>query len=371
MMKNIIVACDSFKGSMSADEVCAVISSALKTKIPDCRVVEIPVADGGEGTVNSYIYALGGEKVKKTVKSPLLHNIEVYYGIVNGDTAVIECAAASGITIEKENNAVDATSFGTGQLVKDALDAGIRKFIIGLGGSACTDGGKGLLTALGGAFLNEAGKQVSPGGKGLTELCSVDMAHFDNRIFDSEITVLCDVTNPLFGKSGAAYVYAPQKGASTDDVIMLDSGLRKLAELSVDGKGSDYSSEPGTGAAGGLGFALMRYCGAKLKRGIDTILDITDFEIKSASADLVITGEGKMDSQSLCGKVPFGVAARSRAPECIAVVGVLDESARLEKIRDAGINSVYETNPAHLPFESVLPTCKEDLFRTVQNIIFD
>ena len=367
-MKKVVIAPDSFKGTLSSAEVCGIVRDVLIKKYGDIEIIEIPIADGGEGMTDSFLYAFeDSQKVYMKAKSPLGREVDVYYGIIEGDTAVIEMAAASGITIEEKNDAVKASTYGTGEMIKHALDSGIRKFVIGIGGSATTDGGIGCTSALGGRFLTKDGKSVALCGEGLSDIDSIDLSGLDSRIKESEITVLCDVKNPLYGKNGAAYIFGPQKGADPKTVEFLDSGLFNLAVKSELYLKKDYSQYEGTGAAGGLGFALVAFLGAELKRGIEAILDITHFEEKTESADLVITGEGKMDYQSLMGKVPFGIASRSRGKKTIAIVGL--NTADMEQVKQAGISEVIETNPLHLPFEEIRANAKEDLMKAAEKII--
>ncbi len=367
-MKKVVIAPDSFKGTLSSAEVCETVRDVLIEKYGEIEVVEIPIADGGEGMTDSFLYAFpDSQKIYMRARSPLGREIEVYYGIIEGDTAVIEMAAASGITIEENNNAVKASTYGTGEMIKHALDRGIRKFVIGIGGSATTDGGIGCTAALGGRFLNKDGQSVPLCGEGLSEIERIDLSQLDTRLKESEITVLCDVKNPLYGKNGAAYIFGPQKGADPETVEFLDAGLFKLAAKSQEYLKKDYSQYEGAGAAGGLGFALVAFFGAELKRGIEAILDITHFEEKTVGADLVITGEGKMDEQSLMGKVPFGIASRSKGKKTIAIVGL--NMADMQKVINAGISEVIETNPMHLPFEQIKANAKEDLIKAAGKII--
>ena len=367
-MKKIVIAPDSFKGTLSSLEVCNLVKRSLLEERDDLEIVSLPIADGGEGMTESFMCAVeNSEKVELKAKSPLGRDIDVYYAIIHGDTAVIEMAMASGITIEKENNAMRASTYGTGEIIKDALSKGIRKFFIGIGGSATTDGGIGCTAALGGKFLSEDGESVSLCGEGLSDIVSIDLSSLDERIKESEITVLCDVKNPLYGKNGAAYIYGPQKGASEKQVEILDSGLKNLADISAEYLKKDFSQYEGAGAAGGLGFALVAFLGGKLKGGIDHILDMLSFNEKVKDADLVITGEGKMDAQSLMGKLPFGVAKRCAHTQVVAVVGLNTADEKL--INELGIAQVVETNPEHLPFEQIKATAKEDLIAAAKKII--
>ena len=367
-MKKIVIAPDSFKGTLSSLEVCNLVKKSLLEERDDLDIIELPIADGGEGMTESFMCAFSdSEKVELKAKSPLGREIDVYYAIVSGDTAVIEMAMASGITIEKENDAMRASTYGTGQIIKHALDKGIRKFVLGIGGSATTDGGIGCVAALGGKFIGKDGNSVALCGQGLADIGSIDLSELDSRIKESEITVLCDVKNPLYGKNGAAYIFGPQKGADEKQVEILDSGLKNLADISAEYLKKDLSQLEGTGAAGGLGFALVAFLDGRLKGGIDHILDMLLFDEKVKDADLVITGEGKMDYQSLMGKLPFGVAERCRHTKVAAIVGL--NTADEKQIADLGISQVVETNPLHLPFEQIKATAREDLIKAAKKII--
>ncbi len=362
----IIISPDSFKGTLSSVSVCDIIGGVLKEKYPEAEIVKIPIADGGEGTSEAYLHIFGGEKITVKAESPLGQTIDASYALLSDKTAVIETAAASGISIEKQNNPLLSSTYGTGQLVLDALNKGAERILLGLGGSATTDGGTGFLSALGVRFLRSDGSFVPRGGIGLAELDRIDLSGLDERLQSIPLTVLCDVKNPLFGETGAAFVFAPQKGADESQVQLLDNGLRKLAEVTERTLGKDFSSLPGAGAAGGMGFASAAFLGATLQSGIDCILDAADFEKLSENADLVITGEGKMDSQSLFGKAPFGVAKRSRAKKTIAVVGVLE--ADKEEARRLSIEEVIETNPLHLPFDEIKGRAEEMLISAAKKI---
>lgn len=366
-MKKVIVASDSFKGTLSSVRVFEIIKEVLSEKYDDTEVIGIPMADGGEGTVDAFLCAFGGEKVYTTVKSPLMCDVESFYGVLPDGTAVIELAAASGITIEKEPDAVNATTFGTGQLILNAIENGAEKVILGIGGSATTDGGMGCAAALGVKFLDAKGKEVPLSGKGLSIVESVDISGIPEKVRNTEIIVLCDVDNPLYGENGAAYVYSPQKGADRETVEFLDKGLRNLAEKTEMAIGKDFSKEKGAGAAGGMGFGMMSFLNAKLISGSECILTMTDFERKASEADLIITGEGKMDFQSLMGKVPFAVAKKSSGTKVIAIVGL--NEADMQDVIGNGISEVYETNPLHLPFGEVKIRAEKMFRETIEKIV--
>ncbi len=365
-MKKVIIAPDSFKQTLSAIEVCEIVSGELKKKYEKIETQNIPVADGGEGTVDCFLYALGGEKIFLTVKSPLENDITAYYGILPNGSAVIEMAQASGIAIEKQNNAMKAGTYGTGQLILHAVKNGARNIYIGIGGSATTDGGIGCMSALGVKFLNKNGESVPLCGEGLSMIDEIDTSGLFNEIKECNITVLCDVKNPLYGKNGAAYIFSPQKGADESQIKKLDEGLVNLAKKAKAALNKDYSHLEGAGAAGGLGFALVAFSGATLKSGIEAVLKVTDFEQKAKSADLVITGEGKMDKQSLMGKVPFGVSQKSGGTPVTAIVGISEitesESAAY------GITKIIQTNELHLPFDEIKHNARQMLIEACEKI---
>lgn len=364
--KTVLIAPDSFKGTFSAAEVAATIAAVLRRRDPALTTVCLPIADGGEGTVDACLQIFGGEKRFCAAHSPLGRPMQAAWALLPDGTAVVETAAASGIAIEKENDALRASSFGTGQLVRDALKSGCKTILLGLGGSAMTDGGTGFLSALGVRFLDETGGELPPGGGSLIHLRHIDLTALDPRLRQSTLRVLCDVNNPLFGPLGAAHVFAPQKGATPDDVALLDKGLRQLAKVGAAALGKEKAEMPGAGAAGGLGWAVCAFCGGTLVSGIDCLLEAAHFAERAKAADLIITGEGKMDAQSLMGKAPFGVAKRAGGTPVIAVVGLLD--ADKEAVAAAGITAVYETNDRHLPFEQIRQTAKADLIRAAERI---
>lgn len=365
-MNKIVIAPDSFKGTLSSVEVCRIISKALKEKYPGCSVKSIPVADGGEGTCEAFLYALGGEKITCSVKSPLGRDIKADYALLKDGSAVIEMAAASGLTLEKQNDALLASSFGTGQLMLHAVQNGCKRIILGIGGSATTDGGMGCMAALGVKFYDKDKREINACGKNLSDVCSIDSSCLEKLFSKVKIQVLCDVSNPLFGKKGAAFVYSPQKGANEAQVQFLDKGLCSFANAVARHIGEDFSGFPGAGAAGGMGFAMKAFLSAELKRGIDCVLDSADFDSYIKDCELVITGEGKMDSQSLMGKVPFGVAERSKGVPVLAIVGLNEADSDMTK--KLGISRIIETNPLHLPFDEIKDKASEMLYQAAKRI---
>lgn len=369
-MKKIVIAPDSFKGTLSSIEVCDIIECAVKRIFPKIEVKKMPIADGGEGTVDAFLAAKDGSKICTKVKDPLMRETEVYYGILDDGTAVIEIAQASGLPlVEGELDAMRATSYGTGELIRDALEKGCKRIVLGIGGSATTDGGAGAMNALGVRFLDDNGGDIPLGGGGLAKLKRIDASGVDARLRDIELLIACDVNNVLCGQNGAAAVYGPQKGATPDQVKILDDNLVRLAGALKALSGTDYASIAGTGAAGGLGVSLMALAGAKITGGIELVIETIDLEEAIMGAELVLTGEGKMDGQSLMGKVPVGVArvAKQQGIPVVAVVGSTKIDAA--RAREAGIDVVFPTVRDTVPFEIARKTCREDLADTVENIM--
>lgn len=330
---NILIAPDSFKNCMSALEVAAAISRGIRKVNPDAEIRRIPMADGGEGTVESLIGASGGQRIALELMDPLMRKISSFYGISgDGSTAIIEMAAASGLELldSDERNPWITTTFGTGELISHALDQGCGKILLGIGGSATNDCGTGMARALGAVFSDASGQPVEHGGGALSEVRQISMEGLDPRIWKTEIQVACDVSNPLTGPDGASQVYAPQKGAGQEMVELLDRNLEHIAGLIKGHLGIDIDREPGAGAAGGLGGGLMAFLGARLVKGFDMVAEAVLLEESIRWADLVITGEGKIDSQTRFGKTPFGVAklAGKYGKPLIAVAGTVEAGAR-------------------------------------------
>ena len=352
MLKKIVVASDSFKGSLTSLDVAQNVEKAIREVYPLCDVLKVNVADGGEGTMEALQQTLGGVRVSLVVKDPLGREIEATYVILNdGITAVVEMSAASGLPLLKsdERNPLKTSTYGTGQLICDALDRGCRKILVGIGGSATNDAGMGMLQALGFRFLDAQGNQLQPVGENLQLVSSIDSTGRHPDLDKTEFVVACDVKAPLYGRNGAAYVFAPQKGADQKMVEMLDAGLRHFSEVSSAMAGYDCSQMQGTGAAGGLGYAFRQYLHARLERGIEMVLDAIGFDDIISGADLVITGEGRVDSQTLTGKTPFGVAQhahRQRIP--VVVIGGSVEIDVLQ-VREAGFNDVIQVTPLDMP----------------------
>lgn len=328
----IIFAPDSFKGSLSAIEICDILEKVTLRHFPGAETLAIPVADGGEGTVDALLRATGGKRINTQVRGPVFTPVAAEWGLLENGTAVMEMAAASGLPLvpPEKRDPRHTTSLGTGEMIAHALNQGVRNILIGIGGSATNDGGLGMLTALGASFLDGAGKPVSPTGDGLKDVAQVNLAGLHPALQETKITVICDVTNPLLGETGATFIYGPQKGAIPAIRDELEAGMAHYAQVVGDALGRDIASAPGAGAAGGLGAALGGMLGAQLRSGIDAVLDAVSFEEKLQGASLVITGEGRMDSQSIrFGKVPVGVARRAAAQgiPVLAMVGGIGDGA--------------------------------------------
>lgn len=340
----IVIAPDSFKGSLSAKEVADNIEIGIRKVYSDIDILKVPMADGGEGTVESLVDATGGEIIRLEVTGPLGEKVESFYGIM-GDkkTAVIEMAAASGLPLvpNDKRNPMITTTYGTGELIKSALDRGCRDFIIGIGGSATNDGGSGMLEALGVKFLDKNGKKLPWGGGALINLDKIDMSSLDERLKSSRFVVACDVDNPLCGTNGASYIYGPQKGATVEMVQKLDRVLNHYGNMIKKYLGKDVMDIKGAGAAGGLGAGFMAFLNAQLKPGVDIVIEKTRLKEIVKDADLVITGEGKMDSQTIYGKTPFGVAkvAKGFGIPVIAIAGCISDDAHIN--HEQGIDAMF------------------------------
>ncbi len=339
----VVLAFDSFKGSLSSLEVAGSFSKGVKKIFPDAEIVSFSMADGGEGTVESLVDGEKGKTIELKVQNPLMKEVNAKYGILKDNTAVIEMASASGLPLiaENERNPLKTTTFGTGQLIKDAIEKGAREFIVGIGGSATNDAGIGMLNALGYEFLDENGNKLEPIGQNLAKITKVCDKNALKELADCNFTVACDVNNPLYGKNGAAYVFAPQKGATQSIVEELDNGLQSFANVVKTYNNKDVANTEGAGAAGGLGFGFVSFLNTKLQKGIDIVIEKLLLEDAIKDANMVITGEGRIDCQSMMGKVPTGVSllAKKYNIPTIAIGGCVNED--IENIYDYGITSTF------------------------------
>ncbi len=370
-LMKIVIAPDSYKESLSAIEVAEAIESGFKRVFPDYQYVKCPAADGGEGSVEALVDASGGHTVYTDVMGPLGKYHKAFYGI-SGDnkTAFIEMAAASGLELiaVEDRNPYVTTTFGTGQLIKHALNQGIRHLIICIGGSATNDAGCGMMQALGVSFKDSLGNELSYGGLALVQLATIDVSNLDKRLSDCRIEVACDVTNPLTGLNGASYVYGPQKGATAEMVEQLDAALFHFAKVVKHDLGKSVDQVPGAGAAGGMGAAFNAFLDATLRPGIDIMTDAVGLEDFVKNADLVITGEGRLDSQSVNGKVPVGVAriAKKYQLPVVAVTGALGDD--IDEVYQHGIDCAFDSVYKVTTFEQVKLEAKDNVVRSAFNI---
>jgi glycerate 2-kinase len=366
---NILVAPDKFRGSLEAVGVCNAIESGILLAYPAANVTTIPLADGGEGTSRILTRQAGGREVIVTVNDPLGRPVDASYGLsADNEVAFIEMAAASGLGLlaNDERNPLLTSTYGTGELIKDAIGRGVRKIILGIGGSATTDGGIGMAAALGYSFLDQNGVELTPNGAALTQIHSIVKPQNDPGLSDITIVVACDVTNPLYGPAGAAHVYGPQKGADPEMVALLDNGLKKLSHVAGETFGRDVSDVPGAGAAGGLGAGCMWFLNATLKDGISIVMEQCNIAALVEKADLVITGEGKVDEQTLSGKVVKGLAELCKGNNVpLAVVcGTLQITAG--QARDAGMT--FAVSVLNRPMD--LHTAQQEAFDLIKDATF-
>lgn len=365
---NIIIAPDSFKGSASAINITKKISEGVTRVYPYACIKEIPLADGGEGTLENMVYSTRGKTISVEVHDPLMRKIRADYGILGDqETVIIEMAQASGLTLlsEEEKNPLLTSTFGTGELIRHALDKGYKKFVIGLGGSATNDGGMGLLKALGVKFYNSKGIELGDGGESLINLSHYDSNGLDNRLLDCSFTIACDVTNKLCGPNGASEVFGPQKGASLADIQILDLALNRYAEVVEKQQGINVKELTGGGAAGGLGAALMAFLNASVKSGIKVVMEYLNFEEVVKNSDLIITGEGRLDAQTLGGKVIKGVSDIGKKYN-IPVIALCGEvELKPSKFDELGLLSAFPILPGPCSLnDAILNTLKWIPYKT-------
>jgi glycerate kinase len=350
----IVIAPDSFKDSLSAQGVAQAIASGLKEVWPHAHLIECPMADGGEGTIEAVLAACDGQWMSNQVRGPLGETVQAQWGwLAQTHTAIIEMAMASGLqllTLEQRDATVTST-YGTGELISAALDAGARRIILAIGGSATNDAGTGMLSALGARFLDSDNQPLPPGGLALARVAHIDLQGLDSRLKAVQFEVAADVNNPLCGVQGASHIFGPQKGASAEQVLALDAALGHFAECSAQVLGKDESEYPGSGAAGGMGFAAKAYLDASFRPGVEVVADLTGLEAALEGADLVITGEGRFDAQTLRGKTPFGVAkiAQRKHVPVIVLAGTLGEG--YADLYQHGINAAFALTSGPMTLE--------------------
>ena len=369
----IVLAPDSFKGCLTAVEVCNALEKGIRRSFPEADVVKVPMADGGEGTVQSLVDVSGGKVIEKTVHDPLGRRVKSFFGMMgDGNTAVIEMAAASGLPLlrQGERNPRITSTIGTGELILEAINMGASRVIMGIGGSATNDGGRGMAEALGVRFIGSDGKPLAePGGAALNDLAAIDISGLDKRVAGVEFTVACDVDNPLTGPKGASAVYGPQKGAVPADVEYLDAALANYALIVKKQLGKDVSEAPGAGAAGGLGAGLMTFCNATLRRGVEIVVEATGLTDKCRGADLVISGEGRTDFQTKFGKTPMGVAKAAKVNKIpvILISGSLAAGAR--DLYELGVEAMFAIPNGPITLESSLKDAEALLADAAENAV--
>lgn len=369
-MRKVVLVPDSFKGTMSSRRIIEIMRDAVLRHDPGCTVVSIPVADGGEGTVDAFLTAVGGERIPLEVQGPWGDDVESFYGLLPDGTAVIEMAAAAGLPLAGDRlDPSRTTTYGVGELVVHAARNGSRRIVVGLGGSATNDGGCGAAAACGIRFLDCGRRSFIPVGGTLERIAHIDMSGLDPCVRDAEIIAMCDIDNPFHGPSGAACVFSPQKGADDAMVKRLDAGLVHLASIVRTELGVDLQSIPGSGAAGGMGGGMKAFFNARLQMGIDTVLDVTGFDDLARGADWIFTGEGKIDSQSLRGKVVIGVARKAKrlGVPVIAVVG--DIADDIDAAYDEGVTGIFSINRVAVPYKEARLRAESDMALTMDNIV--
>ncbi|MFZ2537951.1 MAG: glycerate kinase [Oscillospiraceae bacterium] len=370
-MEKILLIPDSFKGTMSSGEICNIMKNSIKKTYPLAQVISIPVADGGEGSVEAFLCAVGGEKKTVTVKGPFFEDMESFYGIIdNGKTAVIEMAACAGLPlVGDDKDPTKTTTYGVGQLITSAIENGCKKIIMGLGGSATNDAGAGAAAALGVKFTNANGEEFIPVGGTLIEIAHIDISNMDKALQSVEFVTMCDIDNPLYGKTGAAYIFAPQKGANEEVVVELDDGLRHISEIIKTDLDLDVSQLNGAGAAGGMGGGMVAFFNSQLQMGIETVLDTVNFDSLVEGADMVFSGEGKIDSQSIRGKVVIGVARRTKNANVPLVAIVGDIGDDIEEAYEKGVSAIFSINRVAVDFKFAKARAKDDMALTMDNLM--
>jgi len=368
-MKKCVIMPDSFKGTLSSIEICDSIKEKVLEFFPDCNIKAIPVADGGEGTVDCFLYAMNAEKVETQVKNAYLEPVTVYYAKMKNQ-AILEMAQPAGLPqVEGRLNPKVTNTYGVGEMILHAVKNGCNDIVIGLGGSCTNDGGTGAAAALGTVFKNAKGESFIPSGGSLKNIVSIDTSETRKILKNVKITAMCDINNPMYGLNGAAYIFAPQKGADEEMVKELDDQLIALSELIKKELGVDVSAMEGAGAAGALGAGIVAFLGGELKSGIETVLDMIDFDTLIKDAGMVFTGEGRIDSQSLGGKVVIGIAKRAKEQEVpvTAVVGSIGDGA--DGAYDLGVSAIFSINQKAEDFSVSRFHSRENLAATIDSLM--
>lgn len=368
-LKNCIIIPDSYKGTLSAIEICTIMKKCILSHFPNCRAITIPIADGGEGTVDCFLHALNYKKISVLTSGPYNEPLYTYYAKYN-NTAIIEMASVAGLPlVPNQLNPCKTTTYGLGALILDAVQRGCKNIVIGLGGSCTNDAGIGMALALGAKFYNQSNQLFTPSAIEMTQISHVDISPISGLLKDCRITAMCDITNPMHGPNGAAYIYAPQKGADKQMVKLLDENLVALSQVFLDSLNISVSALPGSGSAGALGAGIVAFLNGSLKSGIETILDLVAFDDLLADTDMVFTGEGKIDSQSLYGKAVIGIAehAKKHHVPVTVVAGSVDDGA--EKAYDMGITSLFSINRKAVDFQISRDSSDKNLAQTMDAIL--
>lgn len=369
-MKKAIVIPDSFKGTLSAQQVCDIISERISAHFPQCRIISIPIADGGEGSAQCFVRAKGGRMITAACQDPFFKPMTGQYGLLDDSSAVIEMAVCSGLPLaENRKNPMLATTYGVGSLIADALEKGCKKIIMCLGGSCTNDCGCGMASALGVNFLDGQGRRFVPTGGTLKDICHIDISGLMPAVKNIPIITMCDINNPMYGINGAAYVFAPQKGADCEQVRLLDDGLRHISEIIKKDLGKDVASLPGGGAAGAMGAGMSAFLNSELKMGIQVLLDTVDFDRQLDGTDIVFTGEGKMDSQSLQGKAVIGVAARAKNKHVPVIVLAGGVQKGIKPAYEMGVTAVFPINRLPEDFSVSRTKSSENLRDTIDDVL--
>lgn len=369
-MKKVILVPDSFKGTMSSQEICSIMEKVILSYYPKCTVIPVVVADGGEGSVDAMLFGNKGKKIYCRSHNAYMEEVESYFGLLDSGSAIVEVSSVISLpSVEGRKNPSITTSYGVGEIIKEALNYGISRLIIALGGSCTNDAGAGLVSALGAKFINKKGEIFIPRGENLAEIENIDLSELDPRLKRVEILGMCDIDNPFYGEKGAAKVYAKQKGADEKMIDSLDQNLESLAKVIKRELKIDVQEIKGSGAAGAIGGGIVSFLGAKLKMGIDIVLDSINFDSLLDGADFVYTGEGKIDDQSVRGKVISGIAKRAKKKGVKVIAFVGDIGKGFEKAYEVGITSIFSINRVALLYEDQKKRAKTDLKDTIDNLM--
>lgn len=370
-MKKAVLIPDSFKGTLGSAQICGILSEKIRQYYPECEVVSIPVADGGEGSVDCFLTALGGEKKIETVKNPYLEDMESFYGLIDGGrTAVIEMASCAGLPlVEDRKNPCLTSTYGVGQLILAAAKSGCKKLVVGLGGSSTNDVGCGAAAAAGIRFYNKAGETFIPTGGTLKDVDRIDASGYAPELQQVEIVTMCDIDNPMYGPNGASHIFGPQKGADSLMVEALDEGVKHISKVIERDLGISVAEVPGSGAAGAMGAGMIAFFGSRLQMGIETVLDTVRFDEIISDTDMIFTGEGKIDTQSLRGKVVIGVAKRAKQQNVPVTVIVGGADPDIDAAYDMGVTAVFSINRLPQDFSVSRYNSEENMRLTIDNIL--